>query len=609
MTELVNVKFLPDGKRGSSLSEAAMRAGVVLTMPCGGLGQCGKCRVLPQPLSSVVSKSNGPLSDEEVSAGWRLACMTRVVGDVRVEVPAASRFYAQRILTSGKGREVPLSPRVVKRHARISTPASTDTTPHVSRLFAAAGLGRDTRISLSALKDFASLLAEGAEEVTCVVSDGELTGVEAGDTAESNFGAAIDLGTTTITGKLVNLSSGKELGTASRVNPQAAFSDDVVGRVAYVDKTADGLEKLQGTVVKCINDLLRELWQDAECGPEHIHEVVVVGNTVMLLLLLGASPTVIARAPYATVHTAPMEVKAATVGLSANREAILRTLPCVAGFMGADAISAAMATGLLEAEKPQLLIDVGTNTETMLCVKGKILGCSAAAGPAFEGARIGQGMVAARGAIDRVRIEDGKVHVTTVGGGEARGVCGSGLLDAVAELRKAGVVEESGKMVHPGEVPANVPSDIRKRIRMGRDGPEFVLADEEEALGQTPIILTQKDVREFQLAKGAIRAAVEILLREAGLKAAKLGAVHLAGGFGNYLRKESALAVGLLPPMPPDKIGSVGNAACEGAKMALVCGEMMEEAERIAEATDYVELAAKPKFMEELSEAMFLGER
>jgi len=614
MTESIRVEFLPDGRellveKGTTIADAAMRAGVVLTMACGGLGNCGKCKVLPQPLSSVVSKSSGPLTDQEVSEGYRLACMTKIVGEVRIEVPPASHFYIQRILASGRGREVPLSPRVVKKYAHVGPPASTDTTPHISRLLAAAGLGGNTGISVAALRDFASLLAAGVEDMTCVISDGEVTAVERGNTTESNLGLAIDLGTTTITAKLVSLASGKEVATASDVNPQRAFSDDVVGRVAYVDKTRGGTEELQAAAVQAINDLVKRLCEHSQCEPEHINEVVAVGNTVMMLLLLGASPTAVARAPYAAVHTTPMETNATALGISVNKRADLRTLPCVAGFMGADAIAAALATDLRDADKPRLLIDVGTNTETLLYAEGEIIGCSAAAGPAFEGARISQGMVAAEGAMDSVIIEDGRIHLTTVGGTAARGMCGSGLLDAVAELRKAGLIEESGKMLHPVQVPRSVPSDIRKRLKMGADGPEFVLADEEEAAEGIPVTLKQKDIREFQLAKGAIRAAVEILLQDAGLKPEKLGAVHLAGGFGNYLSRESAVAVGLLPPMPVDKIGFVGNAACEGAKMVLVCAEMMDEAIRIAEETRYVELAARRNFMEELSAAMFLAER
>ncbi len=614
MAELFNVKFLPDGKEllveaGSTIAEAAMRAGVVLTMACGGLGQCGKCKVLPQPLSSVVSKSNGPLSAREITEGYRLACMSAVVGDLRVEVPPTSHFYIERIMARGKGVEVRLSPRVVKRHAEIGVPASTDTTAHVSRLFAAAGLDRRTGMTLAALREFALMVGEGVEDVTCVVSEGEVTVVERGDTSGSNLGAAIDLGTTTITCRLLDLSSGKELGTASDVNPQRQFSDDVVGRVAYVDKMPGGVERLQTSAVRGINAMLKQLCRESERHPNHIHEVVAVGNTVMLLLLLGASPTAVARAPYAAVHAGPMKVNAAGVGLSVNERATLRTLPCVAGFMGADAISAALATGLSNAEKPRILIDVGTNTETLLCVDGRIWGCSAAAGPAFEGARISQGMVASGGAIDSVKVEGGKLHLTTIGGRPARGICGSGLLDAVAELRKAGVVEESGRMLHAEVVPSSVPHDIRRRVRMGLDGPEFVLADEDEAKALTPVTLKQKDIREFQLAKAATRAAIEILLEEAGLMSKDLDAVHLAGGFGNYLSRESALGVGLIPPIAVDKVVFVGNAACEGAKMALVCGEVMEEAVELAEKIRYVELAARRRFMEELSEAMFLAKR
>ncbi len=610
MKERVRVRFIPGNveltvERGSLLSEAAARAGVVLSMSCGGLGICGKCRVKVEPVEAVVCESKGKLSEKEWAEGYRLACMSRVAGDVSVEVPEESRFYVDRIVAWGKGRRVKLSPGVTKRVVRFEKAGARDTRGHVSRLLSTAGLGRDVRVSVSAVRDMGDLLGKEVTEATCVLMDGDLVGIEDGETGEKNFGLALDVGTTTVAAKLVRLSDGEEAATVLRVNPQRAFSDDVVGRVAYADSMPGGLSKLHRSIIECINGMIREACVGGECEAEDIYDVVVVGNTVMLLLLLGVNPSVVGRAPYAAIQTAPAVVKARSLGLRVNREARVRSLPCVAGFLGADAISAALATGLAGAEGPEVVIDMGTNTETLLCAGGRMVACSAAAGPAFEGGRISCGMSALRGAIDSVRIGE-RVSFTTIGDAPARGICGSGVVDAVAELRKAGVIEASGRMLHTRELPREIPRDVRERVRPGAGGPEFAIAREEEGMSGRAVTLTQRDVREFQLAKGAVHAALSILLREAGVRKEELTRIMLAGGFGSYLRRESALAVGLLPRVEPERIMFVGNAACEGARMVLTCRELMEEAERVAEGVNYIELAGRADFTEAFSAGMML---
>jgi len=608
----VRVSFQPEGRSvfvlpGTALVEAAVRAGIVLDTPCGGRGDCGKCRVRvlahpPQPTQADLRH----LSPEEISEGYRLACQVRVSGEMSVSVPLASRFFEQKILTDGRGRPVELEPTVRKRHVRLEEPTLQDSRADLERLLSDIGQS-DHDPCLEALRELPGLLRGHGFDLTAVTAEGRLLAVEPGDTTSRNYGMAFDVGTTTVVGFLLDLAAGREAAVASRSNPQVAFGDDVVSRIHHASRSAEGLEELRRAIVKCLNDITSECCEAAGIGCSEIYEATVVGNTTMLHLLLGVNPAFVAQAPYVGAWKRSLNVRGGQVGLRIHPRGLVHVLPQIAGFVGADTVGVILASGLHQADALTLAIDVGTNGELVIGNRDRLVSCSTAAGPAFEGARIRFGMRAAPGAIDRAVINQ-DLEYNVIGNLPPRGICGTALIDLVAELLRVGCIDPTGRLLPPEEWPRSAPEAIRRRIVEDGGGLGFVVAQREETALEGPILLTQRDVRELQLAKGAISAGVSILMKEMGVEPGDLEQVLLAGAFGSFVRRSMARRIGLLPPVPTERVRYIGNAAGAGARMALLSRRCKEEANRIADRTEYLELAGRPDFQTEFGGAMLFPE-
>lgn len=609
-SQTVPVTLQPEGRRvrmprGVALLEGARQAGLEMASPCGGMGTCGGCRVRVESPGVAVTSADARFFDhEELEEGWRLACQLRVKQDLVVTVPRGTRAFDQKILEAGIAAEIRLEPAVRRVRVGLEPPDLTDLASDLDRL--QRGLEQAGMTSVSVPHDILQCLPETLRaadfQLAATVVDGRLAALEPGGVSLAPLGVAVDVGTTTVVGMLLDLETGQELAVASATNPQVAYGDDVVSRINYAQTQPSGLRTLQRAVVGCVNDIIGRLCRRARVRRRDVYEVVVVGNTTMSHLLLSVDPQFIAQAPYVGVWREGRNLPARLVGVRIHRRGQLTVLPNIAGFVGSDTVGVVLATGLMDSEQVELAIDIGTNGEMVLGSKGRLVCCSTAAGPAFEGARIRFGMRAAPGAIERVSMGE-DVELEVIGAADPVGLCGTGLIDTVAELVRLGVVDAGGRLRTAEEL-EQVPEPIRRRVRRHDDGVIFVLATLEDGAAED-IYLTQRDVREVQLAKGAIAAGIQILKQELGVTDADISRVFLAGAFGNYIRRDMALRVGLLPQVSLERVEFVGNSAGTGAKLALLSTAARRSAERISQAVEYLELAARPEFQQAFVGALF----
>ncbi len=593
-------------EKGTNLLEAAARAGVAVEGNCGGKGSCGKCKVrLPDRDPAEPTEAEKKfLSDADLAEGWVLACQRSAEEDMIVEVPEQSDAFRRKIsLTEDEEDTVKPDPAVQKIMLTLEHPTVKDQTPDLERLLNGLPDG-EMEVSHRLLTGLPQILRQERFTVTAVLAPNKLLAVEPGRTLGRLYGVAFDIGTTTIMGSLHDLNSGKALAVGAATNPQNVYGADVISRITYASSNEKGLERLQHKVMEALNGIIEGLAREAGINPHEIYEATAVGNTTMSHLFLGIDPSYLAPAPFIPAYRRPVALEAADIGLGINPGGQIVVLPNIAGYVGSDTVSVILATGLDQRNDCCAVIDIGTNGELALAAGGQILSCSTAAGPAFEGAQIKQGMRAADGAIEAVQIDDGEVLLDVIGGTAPRGICGSGLIDAAAALLKAGVIEPSGRMVNPETTVTPLSRQLKSRLRPGKGGFEFILAGKEGG----EILLTQSDLRELQLAKGAIYAGLQILLQEAGLTEDDLDEVLLAGAFGNYIRKESARAIGLLPGIPLEKITPVGNAAGRGSRMALLSRTERARAFALPDLVKHVELSARLDFQDAFIKALSFKE-
>jgi len=598
----VTVSFQPLGRRGRvpagiSVLEAARRLGVGLSAVCGGAGVCGTCRVVVPPegqdaLSPLSDTERARLGDEDIARGVRLACRAFIRQSLQVFVPPESLTASQRTQVEGRQTPVRVDPVVVPADLQLPPPTLSDLRSDAERI--RDGLGRPVRLDLEVLRRSPPSLREWGWAVRAVLRGDEVVALLPPGTPL--VGVAVDLGTTKLAGYLLNLETGETLASVGAMNPQLAYGEDVMARITYALQEPEGAERLRQAVVEGLSQLVRDLCAQAGVPPEHVVEAVVVGNTAMHHLFLGLPTRPLGLAPYVPVESGPLDVRARDVGLPLAPGAMVHLLPTVAGFVGADHVAALLATRMEEADRPTLLLDIGTNTEIGLSVGGNLFSCSAASGPAFEGAHIRFGMRAAPGALERVRMIEGRVYWETVEGAPPVGICGSGILDAVAELRGAGFLNGRGGWANSDRPP----------FLSGDSGPEFVLVPAEASGLGRAITVSRKDVGEIQLAKAAIAAGWQILLEEAGIRESDLARVLVAGAFGTYIDIGHAVAIGLLPRLPLDRFEQVGNVAGTGARMALLSRAERERAARLARRVRYVELTVHPSFRERFAQALQL---
>ncbi len=612
MSHESRIVFEPSGRSvfalpGTVVLEAAARAGFIVQTPCGGNGTCGKCLVNVRSGKCPPTDAElRALGGERVAEGCRLACQARLNGPATIEIPDGSLFGAQQqILTADSGGPVTVVPRVHKHYIALGPPKMGEPLSDLERLRRRLPEGV-TR--LAALRALPGALRRSGFSVTAVELDGELIAVEPGDTSSLCYGVAFDIGSTTLVGTLVNLITGVDLALASRVNPQTSFGDDVVSRIQLCRAEAGGLARLHGAVLEAVNKMLDELARKAGVSRQNIYELVFAGNTTMQQILCGVDPSALGEIPFVPAFRNALEMRASDLGLHACPEACVHVFAQIGGFVGGDTVAGIVATRLDEAQEPALLVDIGTNGEIVLAAKGRMLATSVAAGPAFEGARIVNGMRAAPGAIEKV-IVNGDLKLNVIGNVKPSGLCGTGLIDAAAELLRLGVLDTTGRILGPEEAPASVPDPIKRRLMEGHGGEFSVLlaGPSESATGQ-PLLLYQRDIRELQLACGAIRAGVNILLGMLNLKPGDLGSVLLAGAFGNFIRRSNARRIGMLPAIPCSRIRFVGNAASFGAKRALLSRVEKDYADRVFLSVEHVDLSLSPDFQMEFAAAMMLPE-
>jgi uncharacterized 2Fe-2S/4Fe-4S cluster protein (DUF4445 family) len=592
---------------GTSILKAAHAAGIDITATCGGRGRCTSCRVkfvagaVPPP--TIMDEVQ--LGDDQVREGYRLSCQCLPSEAVTVQVAPPLEEQSFQILGAGAGVKqlgrVAIESGIRKQLVKVSLPREEHhQTSDLEQLAAAVGVA-PADVGVGVLQGLPAALRDDPIGVTVTTftpgggahAGRQVLAVERGDTAGMKFGLAIDIGTTSVVTTLLELDSGEQLASVSSLNPQAVFGGDLMSRIAFAQFNPGNLRKLQTRIVGLLNQHIGEICRESGVLPKWIYKAVVVGNTCMHHILLGIDPSHVGLAPYAPVMRHAVTLPARALFLKLQPEARVCLLPIVAGFVGADAVAVTLATRLDESAEVRIAVDIGTNGEVILGSRDRLWACSAPAGPAFEGAQIRHGMRGALGAIDRVSVDD-DIHVHTIGETDALGVCGSGLLDLIAGLLDAGVIDWTGLI----QVEAREALPPKLRARVGRRGEErqVVVLRPGEAGARHEIVLTQDDVRQVQLAKGAIASGVAMLQHVAGISNERVAELLLAGGFGNYISIRSAVRIGLIPPLPEQKIRYVGNAASLGAQLCLLSETERERAERVAARIEHVSLAAHPDF-------------
>lgn len=517
---------------------------------------------------------------------------------MNVRVPPESQEYEHIVLTEGHYEPIILSPLLRKNHLPALKPRHSDgfweclkRELNDQKLSAA--------IPLSTLRILPFSFNQGENGITAVLENERLLTVEAGDTSHEMYGLAVDIGTTTVAAYLYNLNNGEQAAVASALNAQLSEGADVMSRIIAAS-TRDGLEILHRKIISTINNLVETTSNKAGVNNKNIYRMVLVGNTSMQHLFLGLSPGSLGRSPFTAVTKSTVKTSARELDININPAGSVIFLPLIGGFVGADTTGALLAAGFHRKQETRLLIDIGTNGEIVLAHNGKLLACSTAAGPALEGASISFGMRAASGAIEDIKINDGNVNLKIIGDSPAKGICGSGIVAAAAEMRRAGLLTASGRLQYPGE---HQESSFLQLTEINGE-KVFLLADSNETVNGKPIFISQKDIRQVQLAKAAIFSGAMLLIEEMGISGKQLSEILLAGAFGSFINIACAQEIGLLPFFPNVPVRAIGNAAGAGAQAALLSSGILDEAEALAQRIEPFELAVHPNFQKQFLTAL-----
>jgi uncharacterized 2Fe-2S/4Fe-4S cluster protein (DUF4445 family) len=582
----VRLRFLQSGEdravkearvlAGTTIFDAASWNGVAIDSTCGGHGTCKKCKV------KVVS-GNAPISPvdpraftvEELKSGWRLACRANTQEDLTIEVPPLQT--RPKAALAGVGRHVILRPAVQKRYVELEEPTLDDQRSDLERLLDAMD-DVEPRVPLAVVRSLGNVLRASDWKVTAVLADDLLIDVEEGDTSGSRHAIAFDLGTTTVVATLLDLETGLPKAVRSILNEQQPFGADVISRISAIMLDDDALERLQQHAHQTLQRLTDEVCAEAGVDPAEVYEIVVAGNQTMIQIALGIDPEPLSMAPFTVVARRMPEATATDFGVAVHRRAPAVTFPALGAYVGPDIVAGILATGITLDRRVRLFIDVGTNSEIVLGSSAKTIACAAPAGPAFEAAQIRCGMRAADGAIEGVKIADDEVELTVIGDVAAVGLCGSGLVDAVAELVGAGMLDHSGRFI----------LDASERFDKIGEENVFYLSDD--------VYLSQRDVRELQFAKASIATGWNLLCRDLGIGPAEIAQVLLGGSFGSYLSAASAVKIGLVPKLPLTRIIAAGNVAGEGAKIVALSVTERAAANAVLDEVEYVELSGREDF-------------
>ena len=632
------VTFQPDNitvdvyRHGENLLRVAMAAGVHINASCGGNGTCGKCKVIIDK-GKVESEHSEKLSDEQWQQGYRLACRTKVIDDLTITIPPESRIdnSALKRKTGGQRhilkardlnslvQDLTINPAVFKCYLELPPPTADDNMSDLGRLMREIKKSyKYDRISTDfhLLRRLSHVLRQADWKVTVTLvynpKGFKLIDLEPGDTTKDNYSIIIDVGTTTVKGQLLNLEechiahsnttdtdSENLCAEDARYNSQVGFGEDVISRIVHSQKKG-GLEALQKAVVTDINEIIANLLASANIRNDQISHLVLAGNTTMTQLLLGIDPKYIREDPYVPTANFFPPVRAVEIGINLPDYIHIYTFPLVSSYVGGDIVAGVLGSGIFQRDELTLFIDVGTNGEIVLGNCDWLVCTSCSAGPAFEGGGVKNGMRASRGAIEQVRINPGTFEpmVITIGNQKPLGICGSGLIDAAAELLLTGIIEPNGKFKRDLDT---------KRVRQSENGWEYILVyAQQTAHGIGDVVITEGDLDNLIRTKGAIYAGCRILLESVGLSFADLDKLIIAGGFGQFINLERAITIGLLPEIEPEKFMFVGNGALLGARLVSFSREMMKEAQRVSEMMTNIELANNMKFMDEYVAALFL---
>jgi len=606
------IHFLPADRSvhvddGTTIAGAAQQVDVLITNLCGGEGVCGKCRVqVTKGRAPAENHAKGFFSQDQIMKGYVLACQTEIRDDLEVVIPAESRVDASKIMTDGENQamtEMELSPIVKKAYLALARPTAEDNVPDLERICRELRkeLGWHTfDIPLDCLQTLSTKLRETDWKVTVTVArHGEnyrILRIDPFDTAQSHYGLAVDVGTTTVVAQLLDLNTGAVLDVQGCHNKQASFGEDVISRVIYACGKG-GLDPVQQAVIQNINTLIARLVKKTGISRDEIEVIVAAGNTTMSHLLLGLTPCSIRLDPYVPTTDEFPQIRAAEIGIRINPRGILEVMPCVASYVGGDIVAGVLASGISEQEAVKCLIDIGTNGEIAIGNRDWLVCCSASAGPAFEGGGTRCGMRATDGAIEKMVIENGELHYETIGNKKPRGICGSGLIDCIYELVRNNIIGQDGKFDRQ-----------RKDSRLSsEDGiPEYIIADAGETETAAHVVITESDIDNLIKSKGAVFAAIKSLIDYIGLGFDVIDTLYVAGGFGSFLNIPKAVAIGLLPDIPLEKIKFIGNSSLTGARSCLLSENAFETCLNISRSMTNIELSTYQPFTNEYIAALFL---
>lgn len=622
------VTFLPEKKSvsvdtGTDLLTASIKAGIHIYNSCGGDGVCGRCKVIIKK-GTYVTERSGRISEKERKKGQVLACRTTPESDVEVFIPVESRLGDIEVLTEEvrtkrlAGLYTPAEkieeehyktdtrifkhgPLSTKIFLKLPIPSIDDNCGDVERLFREIRKNGNIpvmQLGLANIKKLPRLLRESGWEVTATLGNRngttEVVLVEPGNKADKNFGIALDIGTTTIVAYLIDLKSQKVLGAKASYNPQVDFGEDVISRIVYAQEEG-GLEKLHHAVIDTVNVLIYGLAKEANLTLGDITACVCAGNTTMTHLLLKIDPTYIRKDPYVPAVNSVPVIRAAEAGIKMNPRGLLVCLPSIGSYVGGDIVSGVLASGIDNSKEISLFIDLGTNGEVVLGNKEYFVACSTSAGPCFEGGGLGSGIRAMKGAIQGISIKNNKLQIETIGNEAPKGICGSGIIDALSVFLEYKIIDRSGK----------IKENNICRTRDADGVKEIVLVSKKDSATGKDITVDENDIKNLLHSKGAIYTGIDVLLKESGYKTSQLKHIFIAGGLGTALNIRSAINIGLLPDLAEDKFEFLGNTSITGAKMSLLSSEAMEKAYAIADKMTYLDLSTNPSFMNNYSAALF----
>ena len=609
-----SITFLPEGKHldiksGSTVLDATRKMGIDIQAPCGDLGLCGRCKIVlgkGKNLAELPTETEKKiLSTKELDDGYRLACQCKVSekGLLSVIVPPESKISQQRIVIQGIMPQFQMSPIVKDTIIELKKKQESKSDSETLLEALSENGFTDVSIDIDAIRRLPDVIREGNWSINATLwNNKEVLSLQPKDKAGQTLGFAVDVGTTKVAGYLVDLKNGELLAAVSLPNPQISFGEDLISRITYWTESEEKGISLQKIVIGCVNKLIEDSCKKFDVTKNEIYDITVVGNTAMHHIFFGISPKYVGQSPFPVAVKNSFDVKAKDIGMIANPAAYVHALPPIAGFVGADTVAGILATEIYNKEETCMLIDIGTNAEIVVGNKDKLTCCSAPAGPAFEGAKIKHGMRASSGAIETVWIDPKTLETgyKTIDETKPRGICGSGIIDTVAQLLKTNVIDDIGRFNKKLNNP---------RLRILGENTEFVLAWQKDTSINKDITITRHDIQEILLAKAAVYTGTHILLKRLNLKPNDVEKLYIAGAFGTYIDLTNTLTIGMFPEIPTNKIQFVGNTAGSGGRLVLLSEKLRSKAEEIAINTGYIELASDPSFETEFTNALWLPHR